>query len=508
MTPAKRIILNTMVQYARTFVSMLLMLYVSRLLLRSLGQSGYGIYAVIGSSIFMIGFITQSLAISTQRFLSFHQGKNDANLQNGIFANALYLHIAIAFIIGIVMWCAEPLFMNYLNIPEERCDASRFMYYMVLMMTIITFIASPVRALFIAHENIVYVAIVEVIDSVLKLAGALMIPFVAYDSLKFYSVIMVTISVFNLFAYFIYALVKYNECHLPNINEISKQHMRQLLGFSAWNIYSVGAGIIRNQGIALIINKIGIIVNAAYGIAQQVINAVSFIAMSILNAINPQIMKAEGAGDRNKMLYLCTKESKYSLLVLSILLFPFIIEMPEILDFWLDDVPPYSVMFSRYLIIALIMDQITIGLDTANQAIGKIRNYSLLISTTRLLEVIAGYISIKMGGLPVWTMWWYIIIEIIIAVMRFIYMRMTAGLQIRSYIEDVCVKNILPIIGVIATSYIVTSLIDIKYRFIITEIAGVLMGSVLAYMFALSAEEKNWLNYQIRSCYEKLSRHN
>ena len=75
------------------------------------------------------------------------------------------------------------------------------------------------------------------------------------------------------------------------------------------------------QGIAVVLNLFyGTIVNSAYGIAQHVIGAVQFISVSILNAMNPQIMKAEGANDRQRMLRLCEYESKYACLLLYSLL--------------------------------------------------------------------------------------------------------------------------------------------------------------------------------------------
>ena len=509
MSPSNRIIVNTAVQYARTLLSMLIMLFTTRYLLQILGESRFGTYSVVGSAVYVIGFITVSLASSTQRFLSFSQGLNDKQELRRIFANAFALHAVIALLIGVVMLLIEPLIMSYLVIPEDQQNASHFVYYMVLIMTLLTFIAAPVRALYIARENIVYVSVVEVVDALLKLLGTLSLPFIAYDSLKVYAIYMALISLFNLLAYALFALSKYDECHIPNSKEISQAYIRKLMGFSVWNIYAVGSGVVRTQGFAFLLNHFfGTLLNAAYGIAMQVINAVSFIAMSILNSMNPQLMKAEGAGDRNRMLMLTTKESKYALLTLSLFLLPLVFEMKGVLDFWLDEVPEYSVMFCRYMVVALIFDQITIGMTSANQAIGRIRNYTLLISTTRLMELLVGWMLLHLGMPPVSLMWAYLGMECVICFMRFIYLHKTASLNVEAYIKDVCIGSAVPLIGICVASYLVMLMPDFSLRFVITEIASVAVGCILIYYFSLSAEERYWTTEQINKLYAKVSGHN
>jgi len=308
-------------------------LYSTRLILAVLGQSDFGIYALIGSLVMMLSFITSSLATSTQRFFSYLWGKNDLNEIKIIFSNALGLHFIISLLITLVLLMTEHAIVHdYMSIPPDRIEAADFVYYTIVLMLTLTFMTAPVKALFIARENIIYTSIIDVVDSIFKLIGAMALTYITYDSLKVYSLLMAGISAFTFLAYSIYAFIKYEECHIPLFSEFSSNRIRQLFSFTVWNVYAVGSTIIRTQGLAIIINKfLGTIVNAAYGIALQVSNAVSSVAASILNAMNPQLMKAEGGGDRSKMLQYATKESKYSYLMLSCILIPIVIEMPAIL---------------------------------------------------------------------------------------------------------------------------------------------------------------------------------
>lgn len=500
MEATKRIIVNTIVQYARTFVSMLIMLVSTRLLLKALGKSDYGLYAVVGSTVFMIGFITLSLASSTQRFLSVARGSGDKGEPRKIFANAFFLHLGIALLIACVMWVFKGEFLGALTIDTAKEATAAFVYDMVLLMTLVTFITAPIRAIYIARENIVYVSIVEVIDAVLKLCGTIALLYIPYESLRVYALVMLSVSVFNLLAYSSYSLAKYEECHIPRVNELSSRVLKRLTGFAVWNIYAVGSNAIRTQGLAVVINHfLGTLVNAAYGISQSVYNAVGFIALSILNAVNPQLMKAEGAGDRQRMLMLSTKESKYSFLILALLLIPFILEMPAILDFWLDDVPEYAVMFCQFILIAYVWDQTTIGLTSANQAIGRIRNYSLLTSTTRLLTLPAAWYCLKYGLNVTIVMVCYLAIDVLIGFMRIPFLKVTGGLCVKSYCKEVYLRCALPTLAVIAVSLlIVNGLPAFRFRFVGTEIVTVAIGAVLAYLCALTPDERNWIKQRIK----------
>ena len=85
-------------------------------------------------------------------------------------------------------------------------------------MLLLAFLTAPFRALFIARENIVYISVIDVLDGVLKLLIAVFLTYVSsYDKLVAYSVLLITIALFNLLAFAVYALKRFEECHLPRL---------------------------------------------------------------------------------------------------------------------------------------------------------------------------------------------------------------------------------------------------------------------------------------------------
>ena len=74
---SKRIVKNTGMLYLRMLVTMGVTLYTSRVILSTLGIEDFGIYNVVGGVVIMAGFLNNSMATVTQRFLSFELGRKD-----------------------------------------------------------------------------------------------------------------------------------------------------------------------------------------------------------------------------------------------------------------------------------------------------------------------------------------------------------------------------------------------------------------------------------------------
>ena len=89
-------------------------------------------------------------------------------------------------------------------------------------MLFLSFITAPVRALFVARENIVYTSVVDVLDGVFRLLIAILLSKITYDHLVSYSGLLICISIFNLLAFVIYAAIKFPEFHLPKLQELIK----------------------------------------------------------------------------------------------------------------------------------------------------------------------------------------------------------------------------------------------------------------------------------------------
>ena len=74
MDTNKRIVYNTLAQHIRAVLSIGMSLFSTRYILMALGNSDFGIFSLIGSTVTMLGFITNALVVTTQRHLSYSHG--------------------------------------------------------------------------------------------------------------------------------------------------------------------------------------------------------------------------------------------------------------------------------------------------------------------------------------------------------------------------------------------------------------------------------------------------
>lgn len=461
-----------------------------------LSVSDYGIYSVVGGIVVLLGFITNALVITTQRYVSFYHGKGEKEVVRQIFKNSLFLHILIGLALGFFLLSLRGwLIGDILNIPPDRKDAASIVYVIATGMLLITIITSPFKALLIARENIIYITIIEIADSIIKTLIALSLSFIHADLLLVYAYMMGGILVLNLLAFASYSLIKYEECSiLIRPKDIERKHLKQITGFAGWTTYGMGAIATRNQGGAIIFNHFhGTAINAAYGIAFQIFAAISFVVTSIANAMNPQIMKAEGRGERELMLSIAGRESKFSVALLALASIPIMVEMPSLLSLWLTEVPPHTSMFCRFILLAFLCDQFTLGLNTAIQATGNIRTYSLLVYTPKFIYLPIAW-GLLFGGFPIKSaMWVYLIIECIVAAIRIPYANHAVGLNPKKYLKNV----ILPLLPLCLLSGLASiccaRLMDMNYRFILTFLLSTSVGLITGWFFTLSTHEREYV---------------
>ncbi|MBQ7683712.1 MAG: hypothetical protein IJT48_04430 [Bacteroidaceae bacterium] len=493
MNSNTRLIVNTLAQNIRTLINIVLSLYSTRIVMEALGHSDYGIYMLVAGIVSLLSYLNNTLIITTQRFLSYASGAGRKEEMRKVFANSYFLHWLIGLLLALFFASLTSLIFNThsLNIPADKVGEAEIVYLFVITSVLFTFITAPFRALLISHENIVYISIVDVLDGVLKLGLVCTLLFVEHWRLPLYALIMASVMFFNLVMLSCYCYWKYEECTLvPRLRMWNPTICRKLMGFATWTIYGMGCVYVRTQGIAVILNRLlGTIANAAYGIATQVFGSVQFLSQAILNAFSPQIIKAEGCGDRRRSIHLSLAASKYSFLLLSLAVIPLVTEMPSLLHIWLGKVPEHAVVFCRMMLIASLCDQATIGLGNLNQAIGRIRNYTLVTFTVKVL-CIPVILLFRSQGLML-VVGAYVGFEILSAAIRVPFLMRTAGLRLEDYLGKVLFRIAVPTLAMVVGSWLVVHWFpSADWRFLIVGFATTLTGLITIWYAAMTPSER------------------
>ena len=139
---SKRIAKNSIYLYIRSIVIMIVTLYTSRIVLKSLGFTDYGIYVVVGSVVVMFNRFSATFMSATQRFLNIEMGKGDVRRVRKVFSAALNIHFVLAFIIFILLESIGLWLLNTkMTIPGDRIIAANWVYQFSVLTFLINLIS-------------------------------------------------------------------------------------------------------------------------------------------------------------------------------------------------------------------------------------------------------------------------------------------------------------------------------------------------------------------------------
>jgi O-antigen/teichoic acid export membrane protein len=401
---AKRVVMNTGILYAKMGVTMFISLYTTRLILNSLGASDFGIFDIVGGAIGMLVFLNAAMAAATQRFMSYAEGEGNKDRKKNIFNISVILHFCIAILLGIVLLIAGYFFFNgILNIPAERMDAACMVYYFMIVSTMFTVMTVPYDAVLNAHENMLYYAIVGIIESILKLAVALVVVYTMADKLIVYGALMSGISLSVMIIMRTYCHKRYEECVFKPKKYYDKTLMKEMTGFAGWNFLTSSTSMVGQYGLGIILNHFfGAILNAAQGIANQLCGQLQAFSNTMLKALSPIITKSEGQGNRELMLRSSMTGCKFSFLGVAFFAIPCLIDAEYIMEVWLKTVPEWSIAFFRFQLLRALVEQLTIALETSVYAVGDIVNMSKIKAITAISPLILTFLAFYAGWSPYW----------------------------------------------------------------------------------------------------------
>ena len=433
----KRIAKNTAMLYIRTLFVMFISLYTSRVILEALGVDDYGIYQVVGGIVAMFSVISSSLSTAISRFITFEIGSGNKERLKRIFSTSVTIQIAIAVIVAVLTEFVGLWFMEAeMQIPPERLNAARWVLHCSVLTFCINLLSVPYNACIIAHEHMSAFAYISIFESVVKLAICYAVMASPIDNLVFYAILMLMLALLIRIIYAVY-------CH-RNFEEsrtswgFDKGIFKEMIGFSGWSFFNNSAFILNNQGVNMLINiYFGVTVNAARGIATQVEHAVLQFVNSFTTALNPQITKSYANGDLPGMHKLVCRGAKFSYFSMLLLALPIMIESEQILSVWLVEVPAHAVAFVQLSLIMGMCDCIGNSGYTACIATGKLKRYSLTITSIGILEFPLTWCFFALGTVPEYAYYTYIIIKIVVLIARMFLMENMIGLKCSMYMTNV-----------------------------------------------------------------------
>lgn len=489
----KRIARNTLLLYIRMLLIMAVTLYTSRVYLRVLGETDFGIYNIVGGIILLLSFVNTTLTFTIQRFLNYEMGKKEGDVGK-VFSTSVVIYILFSLLLLILGETVGLWFLNsQLNIPTERMFAANCVFQFSLIGFIANMLRMPYQAIIIAHERMNFYAYFSIVEAVLKLSIAILL--LKWNNVdKLIQLSFLTLIVFSIitFSYKVYC-----NRHFPaSIFQFiwDKNRMKQILNFSGWSLLGSSANICSTQGINILINiYCGVIVNAAIGIATQLIQGLNQFVTNFQVAYNPQIVKLYASGNKNEFLSLVFRASKFSYFLSLIIALPSMLCMDFILQIWLGNPPEYTTDFCRLIMIYSLIDALSGPLWQSSLAVGNVKRYWILVSSITIINLPLTYITLKMGLSPILAWGIKVIINAIVHIARVLYLKYTISFPISDYLKKVIVPLLLVTFMAWPIPFLLNGVYERWINLLLVTTSSLVIVIILVLIWGLNKSERNMI---------------
>lgn len=378
---------NSFILLLRMLVLMLINLYAVRVVTSKLGFEDYGLFSAVAGVVTTLSCLSSVFSVSTQRFYSFLDGRNEQMQKNWVFSISMNINIVTAILIIIIFETVVLWFLNTkMVIPDGREFATNCLFQCTLFVFLCSLIQIPFTAAIIANEDMGYYTIISAIECTLKLCVALLIGLSCIDKLVFYGIGLMCVALFICILYAFIGIRKYQECRYVKVKTFSEH--RRLLSFSGWVMFGSLSNVGLVQGNMILLNIFfGPLANAAFGISQQIYNAFNTLTNSVVVAMRPSMNRLYAEGDKKTLLKMFYTSNKFLILATMLIAVPLFFEMEYVLGLWLNVADSRTVIFCRltliYFSIFVLNNPITILMQSA----GKLKKYHLTVESVMLMCV-------------------------------------------------------------------------------------------------------------------------
>lgn len=486
----KKITKNTLALYVRMGITMIISFFTARVTLQQLGVDDYGLHNLVGSIVSMFSFLNGSMGTAVQRFYSVEIGKGSENNLKKIFGTGLYLHIIIAIITIIAAEIFAIFFLHKMNIPQERLHAAQVVFQISIISLGLNIINVPYAALLRAREMFSQTAIVEIIQSLLRLVVIYFLVHINYDKLITFSLLNFGITLFHLGAFTLMAY-KFKETHtIPNRN---KELIKKMTSFISMLVITVLSQLAKTQGIIILINLFfNLAINAAYAVAVQASNMVNTFVMNFKQSMVPQLMASYGAGDIKAMHKIINTGTKITFLLLLMISIPLIFDGNILLKLWLGNPPEYSARLVSLVLIYINISSFTYFHYQGVHASGNIKEQQIWISSLYILNVILIYVVLKLGANFESALYVNMFISLLQCIINLIYAKRYYNYDLDFFTKKIFIPCLSVIIIISTTLLLISNMFSSEItKFIVDFILAEIMIISLGYFIILDKSERN-----------------
>lgn len=435
----------------------------------ALGEVDYGLYGVIGGLTAFIAFFNTLLAGAIGRFYAVSVGESKQSPVVGLESCRQWFSIAVAIhtvvpllLIAIGYPIGEWAIRSWLNIPPDRVVASLWVFRYVCISCFIGMVNIPFQAMYTAKQYIAELTIYSFVTTALNVCFLYYMVSHPGDWLVRYAFWSMLLAVLPQLIICARAMIVFPECRFRLRAVFDRTKFYELLCYAGWNTFGSMGYLARGHGIAILVNKyFGAASNTSIAIANNVTDHIQSLTNAMQGAFVPAIATAVGEGNLDRVRLLAFRFCKYGLVFLLIFLLPIALELPYVMELWLEKPPPNVVGICWLMLLIAFLDKLTLGYGVAIMAFGKIKYYQIICGCFTLCSLPLAWLFAALGANLYWTISGVVIAWLFLVFGRLVFARRLLDVDVWQWVKYI----FRPIVFILSIS----AFIGIVPRFLMEE---------------------------------------
>lgn len=318
MSMASKVLKNTLSNWAGMLINTVILLLLTPYLLRHLGDERYGIYQIVVPIVQYLILLELGLRGSVARFASKYIAAKDTQSVNNVISTTFYICLSIGLITIAISFVLGLLASGFFNISEIYRQQVLFLFLGVGFSTVTSFLSYSFGGIIIGHNRYELLNLQLIINNLARAGLVIYFFSTGWVSLNSWALSIVLSALMGLI-YIAAAAFRLQEGLSVNPKHIKIAALKELLGFSVWNMLVQLAGFLILYANPLIIGRyIGPEAVPYYAIPFMLVTRLQGVVMGLSGTLMPLASSTLATGDTELMRRLLRKGTY----VASMLVFP------------------------------------------------------------------------------------------------------------------------------------------------------------------------------------------
>ncbi|MBR3368447.1 oligosaccharide flippase family protein [Candidatus Saccharibacteria bacterium] len=337
---------------ANTLVSLLFIPF----MLKTMGQSEYGLYSLVASIIAYLSVLDMGFGNAMIRFVARSKAKKDDREPkiNGLFLFLYSIIGALTVVVGIILVNnTNTIFGNSLTVDE--IEKAKILIIILTASVAASFPLSIFDSYIISNEKFIFSKTLAIIKTIAKPLFMIPLLLIGYKSIAMTTVVA-SVNILLHIVSLVYCFKKLKMKIAFSIKNIDKTLLKEIGGYSFFVFLSLIVDNVFNNTDQVILGIVsGTIAVSVYAVAHQVNQMNVQCSTAISSLFLPKITKTlEEKNADKKISDIFIKVSRIQIYIMSLLLFGFIVFGKYFVSIWAG--PEYEM--SYYIILILIVPSI------------------------------------------------------------------------------------------------------------------------------------------------------